>query len=44
MVKVQSIKKEYLLGLAAGFSEVEDRQKILRVIYEEFRRDFSSAI
>lgn len=43
-MKVQSIKKEYLLRLAAGFSDVEDRQKILRVIYEEFRRDFSSAI
>ena len=43
-MKVQSIKKEYLLSLAAGFSDVEDRQKVLRVIYEEFRRDFSSAI
>jgi hypothetical protein len=38
-MKVQSIKREQLLGLAAGFSDVEDRQKVLRVIYEEFRRD-----
>jgi hypothetical protein len=43
-MKVQSIKREYLLGLAAGFSDVEDRQKVLRVIYEEFRRDYSSSI
>ena len=43
-MKVQSIKTEYLLSLAAGFSDVEDRQKVLRVIYEEFRRDYSSVI
>ena len=43
-MKVQSIKREYLLSLASGFSDVEDRQKVLRVIYEEFRRDYSSVI
>jgi hypothetical protein len=43
-MKVQSIKREYLLSLAAGFTEVEDRQKVLRVVYEEFRRDYSSVI
>lgn len=43
-MKVQSIKKDYLLRLAAGFSDVEDRQKVLRVIHDEFRRDYSSAI
>jgi hypothetical protein len=43
-MKVQSIKREHLLGLATGFEDVEDRQKVLRVIYEEFRRDFSSTI
>jgi hypothetical protein len=41
---VQSIKREHLLGLATGFEDAEDRQKVLRVIYEEFRRDFSSTI
>ncbi len=43
-MKVQSIKREHLLGLATEFEDVEDRQKVLRVIYEEFRRDFSSTI
>lgn len=43
-MKVQSIKKEYLMAIAKGFDEPEDRQKVLRVIYEEFRRDYSSAI
>jgi hypothetical protein len=43
-MKVQSIKKDQLLSIAREFSESEDRQKVLRVIYEEFRRDYSSAI
>lgn len=43
-MKVQSIRREHLLDLARGFTESEDRQKVLRVIYEEFRRDFSSNI
>jgi hypothetical protein len=43
-MKVQSIKKDYLLALTKGFEEVEDRQKVLRVIYDEFRRDYSSVI
>lgn len=40
-MKVQSIKTEHLLVMAAGFSDVEDRQKVLRVIYEEFCRDYA---
>jgi len=43
-MKVQSIRKEQLLTIAKNFRDSEDRQKVLRVIYEEFRRDYSSAI
>lgn len=43
-MKVQSIKKDQLLSIARDFRDSEDRQKVLRVIYEEFRRDYSSAI
>jgi hypothetical protein len=43
-MKVQSIRKEQLLTIAKDFRDSEDRQKVLRVIYEEFRRDYSSAI
>ena len=43
-MKVQSIKRDQLLTIAKDFRESEDRQKVLRVIYEEFRRDYSSAI
>jgi hypothetical protein len=43
-MKVQSIRKEQLLTIAKNFRDCEDRQKVLRVIYEEFRRDYSSAI
>lgn len=43
-MKVQSIKKDQLLSIAREFRDSEDRQKVLRVVYEEFRRDYSSAI
>jgi hypothetical protein len=43
-MKVQSIQRDHLLALARGFEDIEDRQKVLRVIYEEFRRDYSSRI
>lgn len=43
-MKVQSIKKDQLLSIAKEFGDSEDRQKVLRVIYEEFRRDYSSVI
>src|SRR5207244_11247791 len=43
-MKDQSIKKDQLLSIAKEFPDSEDRQKVLRVIYEEFRRDYSSAI
>jgi hypothetical protein len=40
-MKVQSIKKDQLLSIAKGFDDPEDRQKVLRVVYDEFRRDYS---
>jgi hypothetical protein len=43
-MKVQSINKEQLLSIARGFEDSEDRQKVLRVIYDEFRRDYSGSI
>src|SRR5260370_12510570 len=43
-MKVQSIKKDQLLSIAREFRDSEDRQKVLGMIYEEFRRDYSSAI
>jgi len=43
-MKVQSISKSDLLKLAANFDEPEDRQKVLRIVFEEFRREYSSNI
>lgn len=43
-MKVQSISKDDVLKLAAQFEDMEDRQKVLRIVYEEFRREYSSRI
>jgi hypothetical protein len=43
-MKVQSIKRAQLLAIARGFEDSEDRQKVLRVIYDEFRRDYSESL
>ena len=43
-MKVQSISKRDILKLALSCDEPEDRQRILRIVYEEFRREFSSNI
>ena len=43
-MKVQSISKDEVLNLAANFSEPEDRQKVLRIVSDEFSRDYSSRI
>lgn len=43
-MKVQSLSKEEVLKLASNFDEPEDRQKVLRIVYEEFRREYSSRI
>lgn len=43
-MKVQSISKSEVLKMADSFEEPEDRQKVLRIVFEEFRREYSSAI
>ncbi|MDF0665068.1 MAG: HaeII family restriction endonuclease [Nitrospira sp.] len=43
-MKVQLLKKEDVVKLASNFDEQEDRQKVLRIVYEEFRREYSSRI
>lgn len=43
-MKVQSIDKRDLLHLAHQFQDGEDREKVLRIIYDEFRREYSSVI
>lgn len=43
-MKVQSISRDDVLKLATNFDEPEDRQKVLRVVYDEFRREYSSRI
>lgn len=43
-MKVQSLSKEEVLKLACNFDNPEDRQKVLRIVYEEFRREYSSRI
>ena len=43
-MQVQSLSKDEVLKLAANFDESEDRQKVLRIVYEEFRREYSSRI
>jgi hypothetical protein len=43
-MKVQSISKDDLLKMAVSFEEPEDRQKVLRIVYEEFRREYSSVL
>lgn len=43
-MKIQSISKEDVLNIAANFDESEDRQKVLRIVYDEFRREYSSRI
>jgi hypothetical protein len=42
-MKVQSFSKSDLFKLAANFDEPEDRQKVLRIVYDEFRREYSNA-
>lgn len=41
-MKIQSITKADLLKMAATFEDPEDRQKVLRIVYDEFRREYSS--
>ncbi len=43
-MKVQAISTHDLLKLAAQFEDMEDREKVLRIVYDEFRREYESAI
>ena len=43
-MKVQSICKEDIIKICNQFSETEDRMKVLKVIFEEFRREYESRI
>lgn len=43
-MRVQSISKNDILKLAEQFDESEDREKVLRVVHDEFRREYSSDI
>jgi hypothetical protein len=43
-MKVQSISRDDLMKMANTFDDPEDRQKVLRTVYDEFRREYSSAI
>jgi len=43
-MKIQTISKKDILRLAEQFEDMEDREKVLRIIYEEFRREYSSDI
>jgi len=43
-MKIQSISKNDVLKLAQQFDDLEDREKVLRIVYEEFKREYSSDI
>lgn len=43
-MKVQSISKNEILKLAEQFEDIEDREKVLRIAYEEFEREYLSDI
>lgn len=43
-MKVQSISKIDVIKLSNQFEDVEDRMKVLRIIYDEFRREYESQV
>jgi hypothetical protein len=43
-MRVQSTSKSDLIKLAEQFEDMEDREKVLRVVYEEFRREYASDV
>jgi hypothetical protein len=43
-MKIQSISKENIISICNQINEIEDRMKILRIIYDEFRREYESQI
>lgn len=43
-MKVQSITRADLLKLVRQFNAPEDREKVLRIVYEEFRREYEGRV
>ena len=43
-MKVQAISNKDILRLAEQFEDMEDREKVLRIVYEEFRREYASDV
>lgn len=43
-MKIQSITKAEIIHLAEQLQDAEDREKVLRIVYDEFRREYSSSI
>ena len=43
-MKIQSISKAELMKLGKQFDDEEDREKVLRIIYDEFRREYASVL
>lgn len=43
-MKVQAISKRDLLKMASQFEDMEDREKVLRIVHDEFRREYESRI
>jgi len=43
-MKIQSISKNDVLKLAEQLDDAEDREKVLRIVYEEFKREYASDI
>jgi hypothetical protein len=43
-MKIQSISKDNILRICGQFVDNEDRMKVLRIIYDEFRREYESQI
>ena len=43
-MKVQSISKEDIVKLTSHFEDAEDRMKVLRIVYDEFTREYASDI
>jgi len=41
-MRIQSIKKREIIQLAEQMTEVEERMEILRIIFEEFEREYGS--
>ncbi|MGA2175949.1 MAG: hypothetical protein ABSH38_13305 [Verrucomicrobiota bacterium] len=43
-MKIQSISKAELMKLGQQFDDEEDREKVLRIVYDEFRREYASVL